>query len=431
MSRRHHQTKAHRGWIWLGLMLVVVFSWGGAAQAQDATPTVDGGPTATPTPEPITPTLTIWWPDTLYSPDEPGVIEVLQAQTDAFAASAGVNIETRIKSNAEVGGLMATLRSADAVAPAALPQLTLLRRQDLVTAQRLGIIYSLEGRFSSGVIGSLENMLQLGQISEELYGLPYMVQLEHVVYQPDSGITEEDSWDYESWFERGQPLVFPGRRTRGLNDVFYLQYLESGGSLLSDGTLTFNPASLTQTLSFYEQASDEGLIDGFVLNYGSPSDYLPNFLSGEIQAAIFNSRDYFRILEQIPDVGVAPIPTPEGRMVTLLDGWMWVLVTTDAEERQLVIDYITEMMSAENQVAAAQALDMVPTRRTVLTQALPEGVDVAFYRNLISNARLSLSDNEGGTLARALQEAFASVVTLEQNAEAAAEEVIEEETRSE
>ena len=118
-------------------------------------------------------------------------------------------------------------------------------------------------------------------------------------------------------------------------------------------------------------------------------------------------------------------------MVTLLDGWMWVLVTTDAEERQLVIDYITEMMSAENQVAAAQALDMVPTRRTVLTQALPEGVDVAFYRNLISNARLPLSDNEGGTLARALQEAFASVVTLEQNAEAAAEEVIEEETRSE
>ena len=188
---------------------------------------------------------------------------------------------------------------------------------------------------------------------------------------------------------------------------------------------------MTQTLSFYEQASDAGLIDGFVLNYGSPSDYLPNFLSGEIQSAVFNSRDYFRILEQIPDAGVAPIPTSEGSMVTLLDGWMWVLVTTDAEERQLVIDYVTEMMSAENQVQAAQALDLVPTRRTVLAQSLPDGVDVAFYRNLMSNAKLPISANEGGTLARALQEAFSSVVTLEQNAEAAAEEVIEQETRSE
>ncbi|MCA9891033.1 MAG: extracellular solute-binding protein, partial [Anaerolineae bacterium] len=327
-------------------------------------------------------------------------------------------------------GLMATLRSADAVAPAALPQLTLLRRQDLVTAQRLGIIYSLEGRFTSGVIGSMENMLQLGQIGEELYGLPYMVQLEHVVYQPDSGLTEEDSWDYESWFGRDVPLVFPGRQTRGLNDVFYLQYLESGGSLLSDGTLTFNPASLTQTLSFYEQASDAGLIDGFVLNYTNPVDYLPNFLSGEIQSAVFDSKDYFRILEQIPDVGVAPIPTSTGDMVTLLDGWMWVLVTADAEQRQIVIDYVTEMMSAENQVQAAQALGMVPTRRTLLGQALPDGVDVTFYRALIENAQLPLSDNEGGTLARALQEAFASVVTLEQSADAAAEEVIEEETRS-
>ncbi|MCA9895582.1 MAG: extracellular solute-binding protein [Anaerolineae bacterium] len=414
----------------LGLMVMALLGLVVVANAQDGTPTLEDGPTATSTPEPIPPTLTIWWPDDLYSPDNPDVINVLQAQTDAFAASTGVNIETRIKSSAEVGGLMATLRSADAVAPAALPQVTLLNRQDLVTAQRLGIIYSLEGRLSSGIIGSMENMLQLGQIGEELYGLPYMVQLEHVVYQPDSGLTEEDSWDYESWFGRDVPLVFPGRQTRGLNDVFYLQYLESGGSLLSDGTLTFNPASLTQTLSFYEQASDAGLIDGFVLNYTNPVDYLPNFLSGEIQSAVFDSKDYFRILEQIPDVGVAPIPTSTGDMVTLLDGWMWVLVTADAEQRQIVIDYVTEMMSAENQVQAAQALGMVPTRRTLLGQALPDGVDVTFYRALIENAQLPLSDNEGGTLARALQEAFASVVTLEQSADAAAEEVIEEETRS-
>jgi ABC-type glycerol-3-phosphate transport system substrate-binding protein len=118
-------------------------------------------------------------------------------------------------------------------------------------------------------------------------------------------------------------------------------------------------------------------------------------------------------------------------MLTLLDGWMWVITTTDVEQRQLAIDYVSEMMNAENQTQAAQTLLMVPSRRNILSQSLPTGVDTAFYSALLNEARLPLVDGEGGTLARAMQEAFASVVTKEQSAEDAAEEVIEQETRSE
>ncbi|QPC82012.1 extracellular solute-binding protein [Phototrophicus methaneseepsis] len=423
-----HQRTVPRFFIINYFLLLGCLSFATVVVGQDSTATPASEPTPTLIPE--VQTMRIWWPDTLYPPDDPTITSVLQGQTDAFAERMDVQIETRIKSDQEIGGLMAMLRSADTVAPAALPDVTLLRRQDLVAAQRLGIIHSLEGRFSTGVIGSLESTLSLGQISEELYGLPYMVQVLHVVYPDSTEIPANAAWDYESWFERGDSLVFPGRRTRGINDVFYLQYLASGGSLLRDGTLTFNPASLTQTLSFYEQASNEGLIDGFVLNYGSSQDYMAEFLRGELPSAVFNSSTYFRILQQMPNVGIGPIPTDEGDTITLLDGWMWVITTTNSDQRQLAIDYITDMMSAENQIEAANALLMVPSRRSVLEQSLPEGVDVAFYRTLLNNARLPLADSQGGTLARAMQEAFASVVTKEQSAEDAAEQVVNQETRN-
>jgi len=412
LARLRHMVR--RGWT---LLLIGYLLNMGSISAQEPSPT----------PEDDAPprTLTIWWPDALASPEQPDVLQALTAQTTAFAAENNLDVETRIKSDAEVGGLMSTLRSASAVAPGALPDVTLLTRQQLLQAERTGLIQTLEGRVPTGIVSGLQGALQLGQIDGELYGLPYMLEALQIAYRPQPGVDYE-SWSYDGWLARGEPLTFAAGRTRGLNRVAYLQYALTGDNTQRDGTLSYSEPVLFNLLSFYELASDAGLIDGFNLNYGEVDDYMAAFRAGEIDQAVMESTTYLRLLNDEPEIAAAPIPTPMGDPATVLDGWMWVLVTTDIEQQRLVTEYLTTMMRPDFQAEVAHAAHMLPSQRTLISEVVERSEDIAFYNALLDNFILPLVDSEGGSLARRIQESFASVLTKERSAQAAAAVVTEQ-----
>jgi len=228
--------------------------------AQEATPE------ATETAEPPQ-VLTIWWPDQLISPDDDEAYDLLFDQTEDFAQTQeNTEVVLRLKRVGTTGGIMSTLRTASVVAPGALPTLTLVRRQDLLSLVRSGLAQSLEGSVTSATISELGNTLPLGQINGELYGIPYMLNFQHLVYRPQDGV-DYDGWSYSDLLARGQGFVFPAAQTTGISDVLLLQYLAAGGTLDRDGVLQLNEEALQTTLAFYEAASDDGLVTGFTLNY--------------------------------------------------------------------------------------------------------------------------------------------------------------------
>ena len=196
------------------LLVLVMISTGSALYGQ--TP----APSATPDAQV---SLTIWIPDELALGDMSVAMEVLQALTDEFAQAEGVEIKLRLRRVSDAGGVLATLRTASNVAPGALPDLTLLRRQDLLAAQRTGLIQSLEGALNSGVLADMNSALRLGQVNNVLYGAPYLLDVQSLLVRLPRGTNLAAEWTYEAMLEREQGLVFPAARVGGLNDLAYMQ----------------------------------------------------------------------------------------------------------------------------------------------------------------------------------------------------------------
>jgi ABC-type glycerol-3-phosphate transport system substrate-binding protein len=400
------------------LLLGIIIALGGSVLAQDATTS----PTAT---EELAITLTIWWPDSLALSSENILNPLLLEQSEAFQENQTppLSIEHRIKAVGTVGGIMSTLRNASNVAPNAMPSLTLLRRQDLLVAAREGLLQSLEGGIPSSIQGDLRAVLTLGQVNGELYGLPYLLDLQHLVYRPQSNVDYSD-WSYAGVLEREQAFAFPASRTSGVNDVFLLQYLASGGSLSTNGSLSLNPSSLEKNLEFYQAAMERGIVDNLSLSYSSPNNYLADFQTGVYNMAVFSSSNYLQLHAAEPGLAIAPIPSETGKQTSILNGWIWVLVTDDARERMAALDYIAWMMDSNRQAAFAEASFNLPSRQSAMALGLAGDAPLDPFLLLLENPVLPLSDVEIGSLGSAMQTALSSVLNAESSAEEATQTLI-------
>lgn len=370
-------------------------------------------------------TLRIWWPEAMTSGNE-AAISLRTRQAEEFASSEGdLVVEFRLKKvGEEAGSLMPTLRTASTVAPGALPDLTLMRRLDLVNAQRSGLIQSMEGLVSAAVIGDLGSALSLGQVDGELFGIPYLLEVQHLIYHPQDNV-EYAAWRFEDVLNREEALVFPAARTSGISDIFYLQYLDAGGSFPRDGAPILNENALLTALTFYEAAYKSELINANVLEFAQAQDYLESMLNGFVSLAQVNSTMYQQLRSEDASLEAAPLPTASGRATTILDGWVWVVVASNPDQQSLATRYLNWIMQEDQQSGFARSVSMLPSQRSVLQSSIRDANYAALVNTLLSNAVLPLTESEGGTLARALQEAFSAVLRGEQTAEQAAQSVIE------
>ncbi|MBC8098496.1 MAG: hypothetical protein H7Y11_03570, partial [Armatimonadetes bacterium] len=96
------------------------------------------------TPAPLVDTLTIWLPDAIAPADDVALSAALDVLiTDYALVEPSVNIEVRRKAAFEAGGIFNQLRSANAVAPGALPDVTLLQHDDLLLAMQADLIHDV------------------------------------------------------------------------------------------------------------------------------------------------------------------------------------------------------------------------------------------------------------------------------------------------
>jgi hypothetical protein len=244
-----------------------------------ATPTASG---------PIT--LRVWWPDALTLPSNDSATLLLDEQFNDFeSAESDVQVEPRLKKADSVGGIFETLRSGSAVAPDSLPDVTLLRRGELVEAVRLGLVQPIQGQITSAILGSLApSALELGRFDGVLYGLTYAVNVHLIAYRP---VTLSGSFStFEEVLTNRQSFVFPAGITQGISDVLLVQYLSAGGRVrdLLDGRPKAEPLRIV--FNFYAQAAAEGIITPAVLDYADSSAYLPDLSGGSLDAAVVTSR---------------------------------------------------------------------------------------------------------------------------------------------
>jgi ABC-type glycerol-3-phosphate transport system substrate-binding protein len=381
--------------------------------------------------------LVVWWPEALAPVDNTSANELLTSQIHAFEVDDGnVQVERRLKKIQGAGGIMSTLRSASAVAPGALPDLTLVRREDLLEAVQAGLIQPLDRWVPSAILGDMTNLsnsiLQLGQVDGTLYGVPYGLDALHIAYRSQAGADNDSDmeWTFDAVLAREIPFVFPAGQANPINSTFYVQYLASGGTPPEDGNLTLSTPALRTVLDFYEQARLAGLIDEAVLGYASPLDYETDLVSRTIDAAVVDSTTFLTLSDRLenvqPELVFAPLPTQSGEATTLLNGWLWVMTTTDANQQALAADFLTWMMDADRQGKYLRTVFMLPSQQTALRNWDDTSVDIDRVDEMLGNATLPLAANEAGTVARTMQNALVAVISGERTAQEATQDVIDQ-----
>jgi len=376
------------------------------------------------------PPLQVWLPAPLISDESGEAFQLLSEHTAAFSLGNDIDIEYRIKDVGKVGGIMSTIRAGKDVAPAALPDVTLIRRRDFTPAQAQQYLQSMETLFSSSLINDLDDGLEFGQIPLEagsaLYGLPFLYDVLLAVYsQPLQ--TAGFRLSFEDVFANRTAFLFPAARTNGLNQTFYLQYLSAGGLTPSDGVMSINEEALGTVLKFYEDLVQRGLVAPDVLTFQSPAAYQSEFINGadRSQLAIFSASEYLAMIDQQNlSLMAAQVPTSSGGGQSIRDGWLWVLVTPDMSRQTLSARYLEWMMEPGFHASFARALYHLPTQPALLDDSLPAAVDRQFFAGLLENATLPLPENEGGTAPRLMQEALIHVLHGDASAAQATRQVL-------
>lgn len=411
--------KSGVGWALLGAVALVGCSPAREqAQPSTVTPTATVAATAvpaSPTPdviltEPVT--LTIWFPEDLMPLNDDSLNAVLEAEINEYASvDDDVRIELRRKTSSDVGGIMSTLRAASSVAPGALPDITLMRREDLLLAIEEGLIQPLEGRIASSVIADLfPAALTLGRADNQLFGLPYLLDLYLYAFR-DEDENGSAEWTFESVLERGQSFAVPAHHANGMADILWVQYTAAGGELAADGTGGLTSGAVSAVLSFYEGMARAQLIAAGSTDYAEPSDYLASLASGRIASGIVNTGILRDLADAAPPLRYTAVPTSGGEAATLVDGWMWVIVTPNPERQVQAGRFLNWMMDAGRHSRYAQAIRMPPSQRTSLRRWQTDGLSNALVTSLLADSLPPQPEAGISSQARALQSAWLDVLT--------------------
>jgi ABC-type glycerol-3-phosphate transport system substrate-binding protein len=370
-------------------------------------------------------TLVVWIPEDLLPVDNEAAAALLEAQVRDFEAQyENVRVEIRRKRVREAGGIISTLRAASAVAPGALPDLTLLEHNDLLNAARNNLIQPLEGWIPSSIISGLhENALRQGFFDDQLYGLAYTLDVLLVAYRPE--VDAPSRWTFDNFLDSRLSFVFPAGSASGVNPVFLLQYFSAGGTLPVDGVVTLNENALLETLRFYEQAVAEEAVEPQVLNYMTFDDYRSAFVEGAVDAGVVDVTG-FSELRQDMEVRSGAIPSAEGTSTTFLTGWMWCLVSTDTERQTLAAQFMSWMMDANRQGEYAQALGMLTSQPEAQRRHPIPGIDNRLIDELLDNAVIPLEQSASPVVMRAMQNALIAVLNGEMSAEEATRQAVQQ-----
>ncbi len=390
-------------------------------------PTVTSiAPTPSETPE-VTPEgpliLSVWWPEPLAPISNDDAALLLTDQVDGYELTQpDVRVEIRLKKPNDVGGIMDTLRAAYQVAPDALPDLTLMRRDDLLEAVKDKLIQPVSGTVLSTIRTDLyPAALELGLVNRQLYGLPYVLDIEHIAYRPV--LLGGSFARFASVLSENQKFIFPAGIASDSNNMLLLQYLSAGGTLTQINAAKLDINALQTVYTFYQDALAKGIFDASVLNYVSPDDYQAALIDGQINAALVTSNEYLDLLRRGQDLSAAPLPLAAGDPTTIVNGWMWVVVTKDSERQAAALRFLEWMLDVNRQTAYTEAINVLPSRRATMQQWSNSDYG-QFTNTLLLNARIPIALEDNSVVLQAMQSALAAVISGQRTAEQAAQDVV-------
>jgi len=336
------------------------------ASTEPIAPTTSAPAQPTPTLAPAGPVkLSIWLPSS-FSPisDDPAA-NLLQKRLEEFQSrNLDVIIETRVKAVDGPGGLLDSLTTASAAAPAALPDLVALPRHLLEAAALKGLLLPLDSLTTAMSDPDwYPYALELAHLQNNVYGFPFagdaLVQIYH---------TETITQPLTSWarvIKAGRPLAFAAASE---NCLFTLaQYQANGGPVLDEqGRPSLSAAELGEVLTFYQTLTQNGVMTEALLTQLQNDDQVWDaFMQNQAELAIIWTSRY--LSNPNDQTAIAPIPSAGGKPFSLATGWVWALVGRNEEERRLAVDLAEFLTDSHFLADWSLAAGFLPTRPSSLS----------------------------------------------------------------
>lgn len=323
---------------------------------------------------PVTDTLTLtWWTPEFVSPKAAAPVgPLVSAYLADFekAHNGKVRVNSVIKARYGRGGLLDFLRTAQPVAPSILPDLVALDLAEVEQAAGLGLLQPVDGLLPREITATLYTFArQAGQFEGRTLAVPWLVDLEHAIYNRDRVSLPPSTW--AGAVTQGVPYVFPAGSPQspsaaGLTDdvqhAFISQYLSAGGTLdPKTRRLALQEQPLLRVLNFYRDAGEAGLLPKNMLSVTSLDDAWNVYTQEGVTMANVSARRYLANRETLPSTGFAPAPGWSNPVLPLADGWALVLTTADPVRQRAAADLIVWLLAAERAGALAQTAGWLPT----------------------------------------------------------------------
>jgi hypothetical protein len=364
-------------------------------------------------------TLRLWTsPDAAPGEATPGG-QVLAGQLAAFEqANPGVSVEVRVKKVSGVGGLLDFLRTATGAAPAALPDVIALSRDDLVIAAGENLIQPLTPLLAPEATADLYPLpAAAARLGDEVYGLPFSADATVLVYDTAGRQTPPLTWS-EVLTPTGT-FVFPAGSPTGL--VTLQQYQALGGGLADEaGHLALEAPALAQVLDFYQTAAEAGVLPASAADYVDASATWIAYREHRATLAAAPASLYLREHDRAGATAAALLPTRDGALLALGSAWCYALVATDPARQPLVLALMQWLTAPAAVGEWSQAAGVLPPREAALDSWTEAGL-ATFAGRVMSAAILQPDASSLAVLGPALRQAVTDAMAGRASPQVAAE----------
>ena len=369
-------------------------------------------------------TLTLWTTEAFFPTEDDGSGQILAQQWQAFeAAHANVNIEYILKKPYGKGGILDFLGTARAAAPTVLPDLVILDTLELDQAAQAGLIQPLDDLVSSEVQQGLFPFAR-HSFAGQLIGIQFEADVEHLIYNTNKIDSAPITWREE--ISASVAYIFPaGGQSSLVNDAFLIQYLAVGGGLLDEsGDPALNNDALVEVLQFYADGLEAGAIPSSVLEFTDLDDCWVVYVSAQAALSNVSSARYLADRGLLKNTGFAAIPTRDGNVVTLSEGWALAIATEDSSRQTAAAQLIEWLLEPENNANWNLAAGHLPTRQAAFDHLGMEDQYFPFVLQQLANVHPRPVDPAYDKIGRALQRAVQDVLQGEVSPQEAEEIVI-------
>jgi ABC-type glycerol-3-phosphate transport system substrate-binding protein len=340
-----------------------------------------------------------------------------------------LNVEVVVKKASGKGGVLDFLRTAREVAPAILPDVAVIDATDLDQAFSEGLIRPFDDRLDRAIVQDLLSAARrMGTVDERLVGLPLGMDMQHVVYRTQI-FTETAPMLWTDIFSQSVRYLFPAKGDNGqVNNATLAQYLSAGGRLIDEqGNPKIDDTALRTVLTTYQKAREAGLIDSSLADISTLEELWPFYV--ELQAGLVqvSVRQYVVERETLvnSDYAAIPVQTPENTPISIVHGWVLVLVTEDYARQQAALTLIETFLATPTVVTWNRINHSIPTRDSAFQELAGDDPYWVFLRTQLNNAQPEPGVRDYELVGRLLQQATEQVIRGEATAEQATGAVVD------